>query len=241
MIDRPRHSPRNDVAGRHGIIQPKAFAGASRIAAWVIASDTPAAEVIVKSACAWLLLSLPVACLACGAPPVDTKHPGPVVTDCRRQLRQLGEIAVKADWESCVVQAKASTMPPPVAHVDAQGRVIPPVPPPMGNALDFIDRNYCDLIDPAAQVDACLVDAISSTRLRTEPFCPPIVGGIREGNLAFFILSDRHPELWGAMLGSNAETNHFFRSFDTGTKLRRLQRRVRAYLLRHPLASASRH
>ncbi len=187
----------------------------------------------MKALAVMLLLSS-ATCMACGDPRNEASPALSTRSDCGSLLRRISDIAPKADWESCVVQANYH---PPAPTPSGPGAVLrgtapppPPPPPPMGNALGWIDPDYCRLIDPQARVDGCLVDEITDTQQRNEPFCPPMEGIIAVGDLAFLVLSDRHPALWEAMLGKGVDNRRYYQIIKTPKQRRRLQQRVRTFL-----------
>jgi hypothetical protein len=63
----------------------------------------------------------------------------------------------------------------------------------------------CHLVlsqDPAT--DACLVAAILNTEAVPDPRCPRMLDEVALGDLAFFVLDDRHEGLWAAVVPPEA-------------------------------------
>jgi len=188
-----------------------------------------------------LLFSAPSLCFACGPSQTNTKSVTAPPQQCKQLIRQISEIPVKeAGWESCQQDAryrdwnqssdylawkktsenwpKNSRTPPPP----------PPFPPESPFALGPMDPAHCKLLDPRAEgVDACLTDAISDTQLMKNPECLVFPTFVAVGDMAFDILSDRHPGLRARALPAHVDYYEYVRS---PARRKKLQDRVKSLL-----------
>ncbi len=184
-----------------------------------------------------LLLVAPALCLACGQPPPKEQalqlRAG---RDCKALLLRIRDLRIKADWPSCVAQQ--NPVPQPRAEQASIKGIPAPPPPPYGGsagyALGMVDPAECKLLDPDADgTDACLIDAIADTRAVGDPNCPRMMDKIALGDLAFFVLNDRHNALWEMVLPKETDgtSNGYYRIVNGPGGRAELQRKARAVLL----------
>jgi|GEM_PF-5306485 len=130
--------------------------------------------------------------LACGgetAIPTSKSFDG---MDCRARLKAIKSRSQFTYWKICEEKRLAEENPDGAmaaqSHSDA-----PPPPSPFG----AVDSATCSLLDPSDQsIDSCLIDLITDGELIPYPACPSFVSEVAVGDMAFFVLTDRHPELW---------------------------------------------
>jgi len=188
-----------------------------------------------------LLLSVPSLCFACGPPRTSTKPIAAPSQQCKRLIRQISDIPVKeAGWASCQWDAKYRDWNrgpeylawKKISESWPKNSPIPapptPLPPGSPSALGSMDPAHCKLLDPSAVgIDACLTDAISDSSLMRNPECLVYPTFLAVGDMAFFILSDRHPGLWEHALPAHVDYYKYVRS---PAKRKKLQDRVRSLL-----------
>ena len=137
------------------------------------------------------LLCIVIACnaaCACDAPSGATDLANQA-GDCKALLREIRELS-KVTWQDCIAKAPPAR---DVAVEVSKGRAPPPKP------VDTYDRAHCMLLDPSnTDIDKCLLDAVSDESGVNNPVCPKTKQSVTLGDLAFFVLADRHPGLWTA-------------------------------------------
>ena len=157
-----------------------------------------------------LLLAASANCFASGSLERKSQPIASPSLQCKQLILQIAKIPVKAEgWKSCQQDARfrdwdqspeylawqktsehwpknSRTLPPP-----------PPLPPEIPFALGPMDPAHCKLLDPTVVgVDACLIDAIPDLTLMKNPESLVFPAYVSVGDMAFSILSDRHPGLW---------------------------------------------
>ena len=139
-----------------------------------------------------VLLSLPFACVAC----VDQPRLAANSSDssCVALLREIRALEQKVTWGSCEEAALEESPTSPDGDHSNTG------PPPAPRIA--LDPAHCKLLNPNVRgMDKCLIDAISvDLEIVSSPICPRETEFLALGDLAFFVLSDRHPGLWAQVL-----------------------------------------
>jgi len=112
---------------------------------------------------------------------------------CVLLLAGIDAMEPKVDWAACTQV--------PIESVDAGSAREPGVPPPPPPLIE-LDRVHCALLDPnRAELDTCLMEVLAtSTSTRDDPRCPRLAESMPLADLAFFVLVDRHPDLWTEVL-----------------------------------------
>ena len=92
------------------------------------------------------------------------------------------------------------------------------------------DLAHCKLLDPSEpEIDSCLVAQITDLSPVPDPRSPRMMDTIAIGDLAFFVLNDRHSDLWDKALpaGTDGTPNGYFRLIAVPGERERLQSKVR--------------
>lgn len=150
---------------------------------------------------------------------------------CGELLAAIRRLDKNDSWTHCANRREAP------AESNATASTRPGIPPaPREPATD---PALCRLLDPTRSgIDSCLVAAIADTRSVPEVRCPSNSDRLAIGDLAFFVLSARHPRLWRESLPGDIAVNALqFQSWiESGDHRSELQDRV-ANVLAAPAAT----
>lgn len=101
-------------------------------------------------------------------------------TDCGWLLGEVRSLGVKVSWPQCAQDLESGE-------------------------LTGVDPAHCRLLNTeVASFDACLTAAITDLTQVPDPNCPRQFDQVARGDVAFFVLSDRHPQLWEQVLPAEA-------------------------------------